>query len=82
VGAASRNISVRLDEDALSALRVLSVDGLSQSEIIRQSLMDAARRRLGRAALAAEAEAAASDPDDRAEMLDILAHMDELRGPW
>jgi Arc/MetJ-type ribon-helix-helix transcriptional regulator len=60
-----RAISVRLDEEAASALRVLTRSGLSTSEAIRRSLIDtAARQRSGRS-VAAEAARLARRPMSR-----------------
>jgi len=75
----SKAISVRLDDDAERALRVLEASGLTQSDAIRSSLLASAERlRRGRA-LAAEAAALEADEIDRAEMSSVAALMESLR---
>jgi Arc/MetJ-type ribon-helix-helix transcriptional regulator len=73
-----RLISLRLDAEARRALETLMSSGRTRSEAIRQALIDAAARRR-RAELAAEAEAIAADPDDRAEIEEVAALMESLR---
>jgi Arc/MetJ-type ribon-helix-helix transcriptional regulator len=73
-----RAISVRLDRDAVAALRTLTRAGVSRSAAIRQALLEAAARR-DRSALEAEAAALASDEDDRREVADVAALMESLR---
>ena len=74
-------ISVRLDEEAERALRALEAAGLSRSEAIRSSLVDAARRLRRRSELAAEVAALEADDDDREEMLAVAGLMEALRAP-
>lgn len=74
-------ISVRLDEDAQRALRSLEATGLSRSEAIRLSLIQAARQLRHRSDLAAEVKSLEADEADRAEMLDVAALMESLRAP-
>ena len=74
-------ISVRLDEEAARALRALEAAGLSRSEAIRSSLVDAARRLRRRSELAAEVAALEADDDDREEMLAVAGLMEALRAP-
>ena len=74
-------ISVRLDEDAERALRALEAAGLSRSEAIRSSLVDAARRLRRRSELAAEVAALEADDDDREEMVAVAGLMEALRAP-
>lgn len=74
-------ISVRLDADARRALARLEAAGLSRSEAIRRSLVEAAAHLERRQGLAAEAAALEADEDDRAEMLEVAALMGSLRGP-
>lgn len=74
-------ISVRLDQEALGALRQLEGTGLSRSEAIRRALVDAARRLTDKQALAEEARALDADDEDRAEMLAVADLMDQLRAP-
>ena len=77
----ARAISVRLDETAERALRALEAAGLSRSEAIRSSLVDAARRLRRRSELAAEVAALEADDDDREEMLAVAGLMEALRAP-
>ncbi len=74
-------VSVRLDDEASKALRVLEASGLSRSEAIRSALVEAAGRRLGRAALAAEAAGLEADELDRSEMLAVAELMESMRAP-
>ncbi len=73
-----RPISIRLDEEAEKALRLLTRSGRTQSEAVRDALIEAAERRRPRA-LADEAERLAADPEDRAEMAKVAALMKSLR---
>ena len=75
----AKAISVRLDDDAERALRVLEASGLTQSEAIRSSLLASAERLRRRHGLAAEAAALEADENDRAEMLSVAALMESLR---
>lgn len=74
-------ISVRLDDEAERALRVLEAAGLSPSEAVRSALVDAARRRQSRSELAAECAALEADDADREEMVEIARLMESLRAP-
>ena len=74
-------ISVRLDDDAERALRLLEASGLSPSEAIRASLLASAARLRRAKDLAAEAAALEADDVDRAEMLSIAELMESLRAP-
>jgi Arc/MetJ-type ribon-helix-helix transcriptional regulator len=74
-------ISVRLDDEAERALRALEATGLSRSDAIRSSLVDAASRLRRRAELAAEVSALEADDDDREEMLAVAGLMEALRAP-
>ncbi len=76
-----RAISVRLDEEALSALSQLQAAGLSRSQAIRRALVDAAARLGDRKALAAEVAALEADEADRSEMLAVADLMERLRAP-
>lgn len=77
----SEAISVRLDDEALHALRLLENKGLSRSAAIRSAIVEAAARLRDKQALAAEAAALESDDADRTEMLAIAALMESLRAP-
>ncbi len=74
-------ISVRLDDDAVRALRQLEASGLSRSEAIRRAILDSAARMRRRKALADEAAALEADETDRREMLQVAALMESLRAP-
>lgn len=74
-------VSVRLDDEAAHALRVLEAGGLSRSEAIRTALIQSAERVRTRAALAAEVAALESDEDDLAELAAVSELMDALRAP-
>ena len=73
-----RAISVRLDEEAQRALDALTSTGRRQSDVIREALVEMARKR-DRAGLAAEVERLKADPKDRAEKARIARLMDALR---
>ena len=72
-------ISVRLDEAALRALRMMEATGMSRSEAIRTALVDTATRLNDKQALAAEVAVLESDTEDRAEMLAVADLMERLR---
>lgn len=72
-------ISVRLDDEAEQALRLLEAAGMSRSEAIRTSLVASARRLRERSALAAEVAALEADEADRNEMLAVAGLMESLR---
>jgi Arc/MetJ-type ribon-helix-helix transcriptional regulator len=74
-------VSLRLDDEAFTALELLMKDGKSRSEAIRDALLVAARRRRSDE-LRAEAEAAAADPVDRAEAAAVLEFMESIDEPW
>lgn len=74
-------ISVRLDEASRRALRALEASGLSRSEAIRVSLVEAARQLRRREELASEVRALEADDDDRAEMLAVAELMETMRAP-
>jgi len=76
-----RAISVRLDERAQRALDALVDTGLSQSEAIRQALVQTASRRRDEM-LREESRRVAADPEDRAESAAVLAFMEALGAPW
>lgn len=78
----ARTVQARLDDDSERDLAVLRNLGHSDSEAIRLALREAAERRRRKSALRREAEAAAADPVDRAEMLRIAEEMEALAPPW
>ncbi len=75
-------ISVRLDDASAAALRVLEATGRQRSEAVRFALVRAAEEVRASTALAAEAAALASDPEDRAESEQVRRLMEDLRAPW
>jgi len=77
----TKAISVRLDEDAVRALRALESSGLSRSDAIRSALVDAARHLQRRAGLVAEVAALEADAADRDEMASVARLMESLRAP-
>ncbi len=74
-------VSVRLDDDALRALRTLEATGLSRSDAIRTALMAAARGARHHARIAEEAARLETDEHDRAEMIAVADLMESLRAP-
>jgi Arc/MetJ-type ribon-helix-helix transcriptional regulator len=72
-------ISVRLDDEAVRALRTLEASGMSRSEAIRSALIGSARRLHRGKDLAAEVAALEADAADRAEMLAVAQLMESLR---
>jgi Arc/MetJ-type ribon-helix-helix transcriptional regulator len=70
-------ISLRLDDEAERALKLLTRSGRSQSDAIRDALVAAAGRGTDRS-LTAEAMRLAADPDDRREKTVLLEMMDDL----
>lgn len=75
----AKAISVRLDDEALKALRTLEAAGMSRSDAIRSALLAAAARLRRRRELAAEVAALEADEDDRREMLEVASLMESLR---
>lgn len=75
----AKSISVRLDDEALAALRQLESTGITRSEALRQALLETAARLRDRRALAAEVAALEADEADRAEMLAVAGLMESLR---
>ena len=71
-------ISVRLDDEALRALDQLEATGMTRSQAIRTSLVEAASRRRSMQTLAAEVAALEADSDDRTEMLAVANLMEAL----
>ncbi len=77
----AKAISVRLDDEALKALRRLEAAGFSRSEAIRRALVDSAARLRDRRSLRAEIQALEQDEEDRRQMLAVAAMMESLRAP-
>jgi antitoxin component of RelBE/YafQ-DinJ toxin-antitoxin module len=78
IGPMSRSLHVRLDDSSAAALRVISDQGLTDSEAVRTALREAAARRRVRSSIVAEVERLAADDADRAEMRAIREQMAEL----
>lgn len=78
-GRMAKAISVRLDDDAQRALRILEATGLSQSAAIRSALLASAERVRKRSELAVEAASLEADDADRAEMQSIASMMESMR---
>lgn len=74
-----RPISVRLDEEAEQALRLLEARGMSRSDAIRSAILGEARRLRTRASLADEVATLEADESDRSEMLAVADFMESLR---
>jgi hypothetical protein len=77
----ARAVSVRLDDEALQALRRLEATGMSRSAAIRMSVIEAASRMQDMRALAAEVAALEADDEDRLEMIAVAGLMESLRAP-
>ena len=75
----AKAISVRLDDEALKALKQLEAAGMSRSDAIRSALLAAAGRLRQRQELAAEVAALEADEQDRREMLEVAGFMEALR---
>lgn len=77
----TKAVSVRLDDDALRALRRLEAAGLSRSDAIRKALVDTAARLRDRQALRSEVQGLEADEEDRREMTQVAELMETLRAP-
>src|SRR6188472_64433 len=78
----ARTVQARLDARSEQDLAVLRNEGHSDSEAIRLALREAAELRRRKSALRLEAEAAAADPEDLAEALQVRAEMDAIAAVW
>jgi hypothetical protein len=78
----ARTVQARLDDRAEDDLALLRNEGHNDSDAIRLALREAAQRRRRRAALRAEAQAAAADPADLAEARRVREAMDALAASW
>ena len=76
-----RRVSVRLDSESLNALRLLEASGLTRSEAVRRSLVNAAARMRDERALSAESAALEANEADQAEMRAVAGLMRKLRAP-
>jgi Arc/MetJ-type ribon-helix-helix transcriptional regulator len=81
VASMARAVSVRLDDEALRALRVLEDAGATRSEAIRGALIAAAARRRNHDAIRAEVAALDADEGDRSEMAAVASLMEAIRAP-
>lgn len=72
-------VSVRLDDKAQQALRILEASGLSRSQAIRKSILDAASALHRNEALRAEIATLEADEADRREMQEVAMLMESLR---
>lgn len=79
---ASRVVRARLDETSERALGLLMREGRNESEAVRDALVEAARRRLQRSALAEEVRRLAADPRDSEERRAVMADMDAVSSDW
>lgn len=70
-------LTVRTDKEVDQALSALTSDGTSTSDAVRAAILAAYRERYY-AEIRADAEAAAQDPDDLAEVRAIREDMDGL----
>lgn len=75
----AKAISVRLDDEAERALRLLESTGLSRSEAIRSSLLASADRLRRRSQIADEAAVLEADDVDRNEMIAVASLMESMR---
>jgi len=74
----ARTVQARLDERSEQDPALLRSEGHSDSAAIRLALHEAAESRRRRSALRLEAEAAATDADDRAEAVRVRREMDTI----
>ncbi|MGH9018631.1 MAG: hypothetical protein ACRDY1_12850 [Acidimicrobiales bacterium] len=72
-------VSVRLDDQVQRALRTLEASGMSRSEAIRKSILDAAAALRRQEALRAEVAALEADRSDRRQMQEVASLMESLR---
>jgi predicted transcriptional regulator len=75
----TRAVSVRLDDEVQRALNTLEASGMSRSEAIRRSILDAASALRRKEALRNEVAALEADTEDRLEMQEVAALMESLR---
>jgi predicted transcriptional regulator len=76
-------LSLRLGRHGTEALDELArLRGVSKAEAARQAIEETAERERQRSDLALEARRLAEDPAYVEEAREIVALMEELRGPW
>jgi len=78
INGVQKAISIRLDDEAQGALRALTRSGRSQSDAVREALIELARRGR-RGDLATEAKRLSVDREDRAEKARVARLMESLR---
>jgi hypothetical protein len=71
-----------LDEASESALSLLMREGRNESDAVRTALVEAARRRSRRSALADEVRRLVADPHDTRERKAVMADMNALASGW
>lgn len=71
-------MSVRIDEEVQRALATLEAAGLTRSQAVRKSILDAARALQCREQLREEVRALDADEIDQAEMLEVASLMESL----
>jgi len=74
-------VSVRLDDEVKRALNTLEASGMSRSEAIRKSILDAASALRRKEVLRIEVAALNADEQDSEEMLEVASLMENLRAP-
>ena len=75
----ARAVSVRLDDEVQRALNMLEASGMSRSEAIRRSILDAASALRRKEALRSEVAELEADEKDRQEMREVASLMESLR---
>ena len=73
-----RAISVRLDDEVQRALRTLEATGMTRSQAIRSSILDAAAALRRHGALRAEVADLEADDEDRRQRLAVASLMGNL----
>ena len=79
---ASRVVRARLDDASERALALLMTEGRNESEAVRTALLEAAKQRRQRSALAAEVRRLAHDAVDTAERRAVMADMESASSDW
>ncbi|HEV2360099.1 MAG TPA: hypothetical protein VGS21_00195 [Acidimicrobiales bacterium] len=72
-------VSVRIDDEVARALATLEATGLTRSEAIRRSIVDAAAVLRREERIRAEVAELDADEAERAEALEVAALMESLR---
>lgn len=73
-------LTIRTDAEVEHALKSLTADGRSRSEVAREAILNAERQQR-RERLRAEAEALRNDPEDVAAAKELAAEMERI-GAW